>query len=196
MKIILATLPLLETAANKENQQNFTDINYTSSYWWKRDQKQAQIKNWQLKIQALTVRNGWLLFWRTLFSVNVWATSSCSRKIIGISKNQAQCISKYVYYIRIMQMYFKDTEPLDSNQCLPAIYRPWRNWKKLTFATMTDFLSIFMAKSSLVAFSRHRITFPKVPLPRTLRNSKSSIVWISYHKTPQNIEQSVINQVE
>ncbi len=46
-----------------------------------------------------------------------------------------------------------------------------------SFLMMTSFLRILMAYKWLVAFSRHRITLPKVPLPRTLMNSKFSNVW-------------------
>ena len=46
-----------------------------------------------------------------------------------------------------------------------------------SFLMMTSFLRIFIAYSWLVAFSRHKMTLPKVPLPSTLRNSKFSKVW-------------------
>ncbi len=42
-----------------------------------------------------------------------------------------------------------------------------------TLATMTAFLRIFMAWNWAVRFSLTRMTLPKVPLPRTSRNSKS-----------------------
>ena len=54
-----------------------------------------------------------------------------------------------------------------------------KNASNLTssFLMMTSFLRIFIAYSWLVAFSRHKMTLPKVPLPSTLRNSKFSKVW-------------------
>lgn len=68
----------------------------------------------------LTIKKGWFVVLRTLFSVNVCATSS--------------------------------------------------------FWMITSFFKIFIAYSFAVAFSRHRITLPNVPLPNTLRNSKFSSV--------------------
>ena len=51
-----------------------------------------------------------------------------------------------------------------------------------SFLIITSFFKIFMAYSWLVAFSRHKITLPKVPLPKTLRNSKFSNVWKKRNK--------------
>jgi len=48
--------------------------------------------------------------------------------------------------------------------------------RQLTLAMMTDFFNILIAYKWLVAFSRHMITLPNVPLPSTFRNSKSSSV--------------------
>lgn len=45
-----------------------------------------------------------------------------------------------------------------------------------SFCMMTSFFNILMAYSLEVAFSLQRMTFPNVPFPRTLRNSKLSRV--------------------
>jgi len=46
-------------------------MNHYSLYFGKTESATFHTNNNQL-----TVRNGWRLFWRTLFSVSVWATSS------------------------------------------------------------------------------------------------------------------------
>lgn len=49
-------------------------------------------------------------------------------------------------------------------------------YKKFTFAMITSFFRTLIAYSCPEIFSRHKMTFPNVPLPRTFKNSKLSNV--------------------
>lgn len=118
----------------------------------------------------------WLPFWSEEILPETWYIKMMfNSKHILILKVFKSCINLSAVTNQIKN----EIEMFNLTPALP--YKKWNRYTVLfielmivTLAMMTCFFKILMAYRWLVVFSLHRITLPKVPFPRTFRNSKSS----------------------